>query len=44
MKRYTIIDNDKKESYSYSKLEWNLAWFVVGVIGFVVGLFYGYCI
>lgn len=41
MKDPEIIVIDKGVAYGYSRCEWNLAWILVGLIGFVTGLLIG---
>lgn len=37
MKRFTLIDNSTKKVSRYSEFQWNVAWFVVFIIGVSVG-------
>lgn len=37
MKRYSLKDNNKRVIYNYSQFEWNIAWIIVYLIGFITG-------
>lgn len=37
MKRYTVIDNKSGIKFHYSWLAWNFAWFVVFIMGIILG-------
>ncbi len=37
MKRYTVTDNERLTTNSYHSWEWNCAWLLVFIIGFLCG-------
>lgn len=37
MRKYTVINNKTGKRYHYSKVSWNLSWFVVFMLGLVLG-------
>lgn len=40
-KRYTLIDNKTKTVYNYSKVEWNLAFVAILILGIAIGIHFG---
>lgn len=38
MKRYTVIDNEKKLTSHYSRIQWDFAWWLMFCIGFATGV------
>ena len=38
MKKYTVINNETKNKFQYSKLQWNLAWGIVFLFGVISGI------
>jgi hypothetical protein len=39
MKRYQLVDNKTGDKFSYSKLEWNIAFLFIFLIGILIGIF-----
>ena len=39
MSRYKVTDNKNGKTFNYSKLQWNLAWGIVFLMGVIVGIF-----
>jgi hypothetical protein len=40
MKKYTVIDNETKDKFQYSRLQWNLAWVLVFSLGILLGILF----